>query len=361
MRPDDLPGDGASDAAGITFRSVPEVLLDRTVHAVERRYKTGVVPVAVSTNTFDQGVRLLRRVETATDYSDCFVARPRMDWEAFGPDGDNQLIDDLVAAVNRTRERGNDCIVIEIDPVSDRRNVGHLPPELQGRDFSDPLVTEPIKRMALQAAIQLRPTYLSLGVEINGYYEAHPDDFLNFVALHHETYDEIKAAAPQVQVIAAFNLESMQGFFTDLDAFSDHEPHWFLIDMFEPKLDAVAFSTLPFPLFIRPILIPDDYLSRIELHTARDILFTEMGWPGDPLAPVHTPQAQAEYVALMARLLDNMSQVRLATWASLFDPDLGRPDDLHPDFRSLGLLDINDDPKLGLEVWKAIHDLPYRP
>jgi hypothetical protein len=349
------------DAATFSGRSLPEVVLDASITVDERRYLTGSVPVAISTNTFDQAERIRGFVETASGYHDCFVARPRMDWVEFGPRGGRRLNADMVASINLSRERGVDCLAVEIDPVSDRREVGILPPELAGKNFSDRDVTEPILEMALDIAERLRPTYLSIGVEMNGYYEAHPVDYLNYVELHKETYDAVKSTVPDVQFYAAFNLEGMQGFFGDLDEFSNHGPQWFLIDMLEPKLDAVAFSTLPFPLFIRPVLIPHDYLSRIELHTSRDILFTEIGWPGDPNAPAHTPASQAEYLAEMVRLIDPMTQVRLVVWTSFFDPDLGDPDDLNEDFANLGLIDTQGNHKPALGLWEQLHKLPYRP
>jgi len=357
-----IPGpEEEPDVTLFTGRSLPEVVIDTSISVQERRYLTGTVPVAISTNTFDQGERVRGFVEVASGFHDCFVARPRMDWEEFGPGGSRILNQDIAAAVILSRERGVECVVIEIDPISDRREVGILPPELAGMNFADREVTDPIMEMALEIAVKFDPTYLSIGVEMNGYFEAHPDDYLNYVDLHKRTYNALKSTTPDVQVFAAFNLEGMQGFFGDLDEFSNHEPQWFLIDMLEPELDAVAFSTLPFPLFIRPVLIPDDYLSRIELHTSRDILFTEIGWPGDPNAPAHTPASQAEYLAEMVRLIDAMTQVRLVVWTSFFDPDLGSPGDLNEDFANLGLIDTQGNHKPALAVWEQLHNLPYRP
>jgi hypothetical protein len=351
----------SSNLLDFSFRSIPDIRVDTNIAAESRHYLTGTVPVAISTNTFDQAQRVTARVVGATGFMDCFVARPRADWESFGPDGDRQIIPDLLAAVNIVRERGVECIVIEIDPVSDRRTVGRLPDELMGNNFSDIRVREPIKQMAIQIALDIQPTYLSIGVEMNGYFESEPVDYENYVMLHKQTYDAIKSVAPSVQVIGSFNLESMQGFFGELDEFSDHPPQWFLIDMLEPKLDAVAFSSLPFPLFIAPVLIPDDYLPRVELHTSRDILFTELGWPGDPESAAYTPESQAEYIAVMARQLSGMPQVKLAVWTSFYDPDLGSPDDLHPDFANLGLIRNDGEEKPGFDVWRQLHQLPYRP
>lgn len=341
-------------------RSLAEVVVDTSLRVTERRYQTGLVPSAFDIGGIDLGERFLRRLEEAAKLSDCFVARPRMDWVKFGPLGDGILSDDLVAAVNHSRESGVECVVIEIDPVADRRHVGLLPPELEGMNFADAPVRDPIRRMAVQIATQLHPTYLSIGVEMNGYYESNPDDFLNYVDLHKEMYDAVKAEAGEVLVFAALNLEALQGFFGDLDEFSNHEPQWFLIDLFEPKLDAVAFSTLLYGFYIRAVLIPDDYLSRIELHTSRDILFTEIGWPGAPGELVFTSQSQTEYLARMVQLIDAMPQVRLVTWTTLYDADRDAPILVSESFKHLGMIDALDHPKPILDLWREVHNLPLR-
>ncbi len=353
--------EGEGDATlSFSSRSLAEVVLDTSLQLSERHYRTGLVPSAFEIGGVDEGERFLTRLEEAAKLSDCFISRPRMDWIKFGPQGSGALSVDLVAAVQHSRENGVDCVVIEIDPIADRRHVGPLPLELEGMNFADAAVRDPIQRMAVQVATQLRPTYLSIGVEVNGYYESTPDDFLNYVDLHKQTYDAVKAEAPEVLFVASLNLEALQGFFADLDEFSNHGLQWFLLDMFEPKLDAIAFSTLPYGFFIRAVQIPDDYLSRIELHTARDILFTEIGWPGGPSEFIFTTQSQAEYLARIVQLVDAMPQVRLVTWTTLYDVDRDTPTLVSESFKSLGLIDDRDHPKPALDLWREVHNLPFR-
>ncbi len=358
------PGDSGKTAASppaVATLGLPSVTSDAQVRYAARRYHLGCVPAAFTVDSGDQGRRFFSRVATAAHYGECFVARPRMDWRRFGPNGDGLLNEDIANAVRVARENGAQLVVIEIDPVADRRHVGLLPPELAGKDFSAPEVRDPLKRMAVEVALQLHPDYLSIGVEMNGYYEANPVDFENYITLHKETYDLVKTATPDVQFIAAFNLEALQGFFGTLDEFSNHPPLWFLLDRLEPKLDAVAFATLPFGFYLTPLQLPDDYLSRIELHTTRDILFTEIGWPGTDTDPTYTLQSQAAYISEMARLIDRTTQVRLVVWTTLFDGDPGTTGFATQGFQYLGLFDYVNQPKPALAVWKQLVDLPYQP
>lgn len=358
------PSDGTgTPTTQPTFSGVglPRVTTSMTLRMTKRRFLTGCVPAAFTIDSGDQGQRYFARVKQSARYGDAFVARPRMDWVRFGPNGDGLVNLDIAEAVRIARENGMRHVVIEIDPVADRRNVGLLPPELEGKNFADPEVRDPIKRMAVEIALQLQPDYLSIGVEMNGYYESNPEDFENYVTLHKETYDLVKAVAPNVQFIAAFNLEALQGFYGDLDQYSNHPPQWFLFDMLEPKVDALAFATLPFGFYTTPLQLPDDYLSRIEEHTTRDILFTEIGWPGSGTDPLYTFTTQSEYVADMARLIDKMTQARLVVWTTMFDADPEVGSVITPAFRTLGLFDYDDQPKPALDIWRQIVALPYEP
>lgn len=359
------PGSNSSDksstAPPYSTLSIPSVSGDTTIRFPSRHYRTGVVPSAFANNDIDQGRQYFGRVAKSTAYGDCFVARPRMDWERWGPNGGQYINADLQQAVAIARLGGQKFVVLEVDPVADRRHVGILPPELEGKTFADPEVRDPVKRFAVALATQLKPDYLAISVEINGYYESNPEDFENFVTLHKETYDLVKALNPNVQFFVAFNLEALQGFFAGLDQYATHPPQWFLIDKFEPKLDAVGFSTLPFAFYITPLQLPDDYLSRIERYTTRDILFTEVGWPGSPDSPLYTLETQRDYLIAMASQMDRTKQAKLITWTTMYDAEPDSVTLITNNFKILGLYNHLDEPKPALDIWKQIHALPYQP
>ena len=63
----------------------------------------------------------------------------------------------------------------------------------------------------------------------------------------------------------------------------------------------------------------------------------------------------------MVRQLERMSQVRLAVWTTLYDADPTLDVFVTEAFKTLGLIDFFEQPKPGLEIWKQIYDLPYRP
>src|SRR3990167_6026234 len=71
-------------AFSFSSRSLAEVVLDTSLQLTERRYRTGLVPAAFDTRG---GEQFLARVAKAAKLSDCFIARPRMDWIKYGPQG----------------------------------------------------------------------------------------------------------------------------------------------------------------------------------------------------------------------------------------------------------------------------------
>lgn len=355
---DTVDGTSGSGEPIIQIREMPQVFVNPIIEPTERHFALGTVPIgAPGPNMTTQ--RLNQAIRRAGELAECFVLRQQVDWESFRPGGGGgaPFTEDIVALVSTARASGFSLILIEIDPIVSRVALGPLPPALRGQKFGSPAIRAAMKRQAIEIATRVRPDYLSFGVEINGYFEAEPDDFLNFVSLHKEIYDSVKAISPETQVMASFNLEGIQGLFKGLNPLSDHGPQWFLLDLFEPKVDAFSFSTLPFPVFFGAVQLPDDYLSQIQDHTDRDIVLSEVGW-STAIEANSNQQQQTDYLALTARQALRFPQLRVMAWTILFDAEPGSIFDLFPAFSKLGLLEMDGNPKSALSVWTQLHDTP---
>ena len=345
----------------IQLRQMPEHSLSHDLPDGPRHYLLGAVPIgAPSPILTDDDV--YRSIATVATFADCFVIRQKIDWEAYRPGGSAfpELTESIVHLWQGASESGFTSLLVELDPIVDRHHIGPLPPAIEDHDFSSPDVRTAFRRQALEVAARVKPRYLSFGVEVNGYYESNPDDFANFVSLHQELYDEVKAISPDTQIMASFNLEALQGLLAQLGGFSDHPPYWFLIDRFEPKIDAVAFSTLPFPVFYEPSQIPLDYLSRIQTHTDLPIVLSEVGWHS--YEPGGSNQAkQHDYLVTMIRRAAFTPNLRVFAWTIMYDAADGSVFDSFPDFKFLGMLSWDGNPKEALATWKALYDVPYVP
>ena len=166
--------------------------------------------------------------------------------------------------------------------------------------------------------------------------------------------------APEIQITVAFNYEALQGLFAGTEEYAADGPRFFLIDMFEPKVDAVAFSTLPWPVFPSPVNMPDDYISRIQQYTAHPILLSETGWTTTDVVDSNETM-QMEYVAVMARQAMRTPQVELMAWSIAADPPPGTVFDEFPTFLNLGLFRQNGEPKPALDLWLDLLNRPYEP
>lgn len=343
----------------IHLKHIPTASVSLRLPISQRHFALGAVPIgAPGPNTTDEDLKAAI-IETAK-VAECYVIRQKIDWEAFRPGGNAtpDFTDDILRLLDLARDAGFPQTLVELDPIVDRHNVGPLPPALAGAGFGHPDVRTALRRQAIVVVTQGRPDYLSIAVEANGYFESNPEDFENFVSLHKELYDEIKSISPETQVMASFNLEGIQGLLSGIGGFADHGPQWFLLDKFEPEVDAFAFSTLPFPVFFDPVQLPDDYLSRITLHTDRPIVLSEVGWTTYAGAS-GSEAAQAAYLSLMSRQALHVDQLRIFAWTILFDAELGSIFDAFPAFRSLGLLEADGKPKIAWNVWRQLHAMTY--
>jgi len=338
--------------------TLPDAAVSLDLPVSKRQCLLGITPMGAPNPETTQA-DLLAAVRLAGGLAELIVIRQRVDWEAYRPGGNApaSLTDDLLNLLEMARSAGMTKCLVELDPVVSRHEIGPLPPVLEGHDFSSPDVRHALLKMAEQVALRGQPDYLSFAVEINGYYESHPEDFENFVTLHKELYDVVKRISPKTQIMASFNLEAIQGLLKGVTEYGNHGPQWFLIDRFEPKIDAVAFSTLPYSVYYSPLLLPDDYLSRIANHTSRPFVLSEVGWTTSQ--DVSSDELkQAQYLSLMTRQALPIPQLQVFAWTIMTDPPPGTLFDEFPTFMYLGLFDVNGEPKTALDVWTQFLEMP---
>jgi hypothetical protein len=130
-------------------------------------------------------------------------------------------------------EENNLDIFFGIDPTdsADRGRLQDLPDKLRGKNFADKEVRDALIAYVKYVALNYKPKYLAIGIEMNMYYERQPDDFDNFVSLYFEAYDVVKSLSPDTLVFPTFQLEAMQNL---LSADDGALPEWHLLRRFEP-------------------------------------------------------------------------------------------------------------------------------
>ncbi len=154
------------------------------------------------------------------------------------------------------------------------------PPGLEGATLSDPAWRAQYRQAAIAVVHAVRPRFLSLGNEVNRWYEKYgvnesaPNGFQHFVSLYEEVYDAVKEVSPETQVFCVFARESVA---TRREADLD------VLRLFDPaKIDVLAFTSYPHAVegITHPEEIPDDYYARVFAYFPEKAMgFSEPGWP----------------------------------------------------------------------------------
>lgn len=225
-----------------------------------------------------------------------------------------------------------------------------------GDSSSDPSVRTAFRRGALYYLQLYQPQFMALGIEVNYYYIAEPEDFENYVSLYKETYDEIKKISPRTKVFVTFQYEALQGL---QDGFSEH---WDILDKFRDKLDYLAISTHPYypkgEIFSSSADLPPDYFSKLQQKSVKPIIIAETSWSSFPEID-GSEEEQLEYLDIVIGNADRMD-MPLIVWINLFDTDYeklmeaaGLPASVGEGFSGIGMLSTSGVPKLVYSKWLA--------
>jgi hypothetical protein len=221
-------------------------------------------------------------------------------------------------------------------------------PDISGATLNNPEWRQAYKKAALDIVKATRPLYLSLGNEVNRWYEKYgaadgdPNGFQLYVSLYEEIYDAVKAISPETRVFCTFAREIVT---------ENREADIGVLSMFDPdKMDLLVLTSYPHSVqgINRPSDIPDDYYSRLSAYMpGKPLGFSEVGWPS--MEAFGGEQAQADFLAEVCGRLtrDREVNLQLLGWPWLHDLD-------NTDYT--GLIKKDGTPKLAYGVWKSLSE-----
>jgi hypothetical protein len=323
------------------------------------------------TRSFMMGISSLPRELNADAYAKSFelagshgelvLIQRTPPWQEFLP---GAAIADATAQTTAAEKQAIDNHDLQVffaidatDAASGRDRIGGLPASHEGRTFADADVRAAFGAYAEYVAVNYKPDYLALGVEMNLYYDRNRTDFENFRSLYSEAYARVKQASPGTQVTMTLQYEDLQGRLPTTDA---HFPQWELIQQFDPQLDVLAISSYPSFAFANAREIPDNYYSQLRGFTEKPIVIAEMGYSSTPIQAAGGGEAeQASFVRRVlaeAEALDMPAVIWFAGW----DPSYAR-DTAFGAFEHIGLLRDDGSEKPAWQVWAEAAARPYAP
>ncbi len=196
------------------------------------------------------------------------------------------------------------------------------PPGMEGATLSDSEWREAYKTAVLDVVRASRPYYLSIGNEVNRWYEKYgvnsssPNGFQHYVSLYEETYDEVKDLSPNTIVFCTFSREIVA---------ENREADLEVLDMFDPnKIDMLVFTSYPFAVesINAPEDIPDNYYKVASDHMPeKPFGFSELGWPS--IEEFGGEEGQADFLSDSINRLTTAQNIdlRLLSWIWLTDLD----------------------------------------
>jgi hypothetical protein len=272
--------------------------------------------------------------------------------------GISERIESLTHAEKELAKKHGLKLFLAVDPTEqvDRGRLAGLPPDLRGRDFSDKTVRDAFIAYARYLALNYKPAYLALGVEVDMMHARLGDAaFRNFQSLYFEAYDAVKEESEDTLVFPTFQYENLLGLLT---AVGPTLPSLGLLNRFAPKLDRVAVSTYPGFVYGTVGAIPGEYYKGLT-HNGAPFLIAATGWssasrPGDT-----GNEGEGEQAAFASRLLQDVETLggEAVVWFLGRDPVTPPAEGFAP-LAQMGLFKATGEPKGALGVWRQASQRP---
>lgn len=198
------------------------------------------------------------------------------------------------------------------------------------------------KRAVIESVEVTKPAYLSIGNEVNRWYEKYGTEgnngFQHWVSLYEEIYREVKEISPETKVFCTFSREIVSEL---------READMSVVEIFDPDtLDLLVLTSYPHSVsgVNRPSDIPSDYYTSVaDLIPGKRLAFSEVTWPST--GAFGGEQAQADFIPL---LVDELTQDQGVDLEFMMWPWL------HDIGQDVGLIESDGTEKLGYSVWADV-------
>ncbi|MGE0133505.1 MAG: hypothetical protein AB7L91_04420 [Dehalococcoidia bacterium] len=261
---------------------------------------------------------------------------------------------------NAARVRGLK-LFMALDPfdAADRSRLAALPEGRQGQDLGNGDLKSAFVSEARYIALNYRPAFLALGMEVNATYEVAPEQYAKFLDAYRDAYFAVKDVSPETQVFVTFQYEEFTGV---VPWAKPHPPRWELLDGYGDDLDLFGLTTYPSFAYSVARRVPAEYYRQIREHTELPVAFAAVGFSSTPSRDGVNSSTPAEQRRFLQRLIQDADDLKspLLVWFIGRDASYltSPPYDL---LASIGLRDANDRPKEAWPFWEEAAKRPYDP
>jgi hypothetical protein len=306
-------------------------------------------------------------------HGDVVLLQQNIPWEAFtsSMDAESREITDIHNQYILAHQNGLEVIFI-VDPLNglNRREFQGLPSGWQA-DFANPQVRAAYRNFTLRIVREFHPRYLGLASEINTYQDTHPEDFTNFLSLYNETFNLVKAEAPETQIFVTFQWEELNNLIPSVAQGTPYSVNWDQLEQFEPSLDLWVISSYPFVIFPSGAEIPPDYYTPLLSRTSKPLAVAEGGYSSTPVGSFPgDPQSQMDYLNAIHSQIGGkrltfwiyllLNDFDLDSYARLMHQNGQKSEDINTlaMFASVGLTGSDRIPKPGMATWDSFRRGP---
>jgi hypothetical protein len=296
----------------------------------------------------------------ADEHGEIVLIQRTPPWAEFAGDSISDETAQTTAAERRAISDHDLQLFFAIDPTdgsTGRDRLAGLPPQLAGRDFGDNDVRAAFVAYASYVALNYRPAYMALGVEMNLYFQNQQGDWDNFRTLYEAAYDAVKTISPETQVTLTFQYEDLQGILPTQDR---HFADWQLIRSLDATLDLVAISTYPSFSFAAASAIPENYYTQLRAFTDKPIAIAEMGYASAAGVEGLNSGTEEDQRAFLQRVLADAERMDMpfVIWFAGWDPVFARQSPYNV-FQHIGLLREDNSEKPAWEAWTDVASRPF--
>lgn len=288
------------------------------------------------------------------------VTEPPWDSLLVGRPPDSLILSNQVGLANYFRGKGL-RIVVSIDATNGLdRSSDSAPLVAAGRSLTEPAIQSLYRAYVTAMDTLIHPDYLSVASETNLIRAAAPAPLYSAVVqVANDAAADVRARDKTVKLFTTVQVEvawgrlggagPYVGIATDRTDF--------------PFAQVLGLSSYPYLAgFTNPDSLPVDYYSRLIETQPLPEMVIEGGWSSDSTTSANwNVEKQRRYIAREADLLDRAAAIGWfqITFTDLDAAAFGFPPSAAP-FTSLGLVDLNFNPKPALSEWDAVHARPRR-